>query len=147
MKAGADKTVAEAVVEQVTRGRTQEAILLRDAGKTEEANKLLMQNAAEINAFVEIGARRLAASAGPGRAVLGDGLSPCAGLPLADGPTAQGAAQPGKHRRRLRHALLRMAVIPEVAQRPSGTRVEHAVFHAGLDPGSELCSGRDDRMA
>ena len=53
MKAGADKTVAEAVVEQVTRGRTQEAILLRDAGKTDEANKLLMQNAAEINAYVK----------------------------------------------------------------------------------------------
>jgi Ca-activated chloride channel family protein len=53
VKAGADKTVAEAVVEQVTRGRTQEAILLRDAGKTEEANKLLMQNAAEINAYVK----------------------------------------------------------------------------------------------
>ena len=53
VKAGADKTVAEAVVEQVTRNRTQEAILLRDAGKTEEANKLLLQNAAEINAFVK----------------------------------------------------------------------------------------------
>jgi Ca-activated chloride channel homolog len=53
VKAGADKTVAEAVVEQVTRGRTQEAILLRDAGKIDEANKLLMQNAAEINAYVK----------------------------------------------------------------------------------------------
>jgi Ca-activated chloride channel family protein len=53
VKAGADKTVGEAVVEQVTRGRTQEAILLRDAGKIDEANKLLMQNAAEINAYVK----------------------------------------------------------------------------------------------
>jgi Ca-activated chloride channel family protein len=54
VKAASDKTVAEAVVEQVTRNRTQEAILLRDAGRTEEANKLLLQNAAEINAFVKV---------------------------------------------------------------------------------------------
>jgi Ca-activated chloride channel family protein len=54
VKAASDKTVAEAVVEQVTRNRTQEAILLRDAGRTEEANKLLLQNAAEINAFIKV---------------------------------------------------------------------------------------------
>jgi Ca-activated chloride channel family protein len=53
VKAASDKTVAEAVVEQVTRTRTQQAIALRDAGKPEEANKLLLQNAAEINAFIK----------------------------------------------------------------------------------------------
>ncbi|KAB2912297.1 MAG: VWA domain-containing protein [Hyphomicrobiaceae bacterium] len=53
VKASADPKVAEAVVEQVTRERTQRAIVLRDQGKHEEARGLLMQNAAEINALVK----------------------------------------------------------------------------------------------
>ncbi len=48
VKAGADPKVAEAVVEQVTRERTQRAIALQDAGKIKEARELLMQNASEI---------------------------------------------------------------------------------------------------
>ena len=51
VKAGVDNRVGEAVIEQITRGRTQEAIALRDQGKTEEARQLLLQNAAEINSF------------------------------------------------------------------------------------------------
>ena len=131
VKASADKKVAEAVIEQVTRGRTQEAILLRDAGKTEEAKKLLMQNAAEINAFVKSApgaSQRLRDLEGQYSA---NGLSPCAGLPLAAGPAAQGAAQPGKHRRRLRHALLRNVrahclCIPQARQRAERGLQRHA---------------------
>ena len=48
VKAGIDPKVAEAVVEQVTRERTQRAIALQDQGKVKEARELLMQNASEI---------------------------------------------------------------------------------------------------
>jgi Ca-activated chloride channel family protein len=43
-----DPKVAESVVEQVTRERTQRAVALQDAGRAAEARELLLQNAAEI---------------------------------------------------------------------------------------------------
>lgn len=51
VKAGTDAKVAEAVVEQVVLERGRAAVALRDAGKFEEAQALLKQNAAEINAY------------------------------------------------------------------------------------------------
>jgi Ca-activated chloride channel family protein len=52
VKAGQDKTVMEAVVQQVTRERAQMAVKLRDEGKRGEAAKLFQQNADEIGAFL-----------------------------------------------------------------------------------------------
>jgi Ca-activated chloride channel family protein len=51
VKAGADAKVAEAVVEQVVLERSRLAVDLRDRGKYEEAQSLLKQNAADINAY------------------------------------------------------------------------------------------------
>jgi Ca-activated chloride channel family protein len=51
VKAGLDQKVAEAVLEQSTRARTEQAIALRDQGKIKEANELLLQNASEIDTF------------------------------------------------------------------------------------------------
>lgn len=51
IRSKADSKVGESVVEQITRGRAQEAITLRDKGQHEEARKLLLQNATEIDAF------------------------------------------------------------------------------------------------
>jgi Ca-activated chloride channel family protein len=51
IKAGADAKVAEAVVEQAVLERARAAVALRDAGKYKEAQELLKQNAAEINAY------------------------------------------------------------------------------------------------
>jgi len=52
VKAGQDKAVMEAVVQQVTRERAQMAVKLRDQGKATEAAKLFQQNAEEIGAFL-----------------------------------------------------------------------------------------------
>lgn len=49
VKKAFDPKVAEAVVEQVTRERTQRAVALQDAGKLAEARELLMQNATELS--------------------------------------------------------------------------------------------------
>jgi Ca-activated chloride channel family protein len=49
--ASRDPKVAEAVVEQSVRARTQRAILLQDAGKHAEVPGLLLENAAEIEAL------------------------------------------------------------------------------------------------
>jgi Ca-activated chloride channel family protein len=52
VKAGQDKTVMEAVLQQVTRERAQTAVRLRDEGKRGEAAALFQQNADEIGAFL-----------------------------------------------------------------------------------------------
>ena len=52
VKAGQDKAVMEAVVQQVTRERAQAAVKLRDQGKGAEAAKLFQQNAQEIGAYL-----------------------------------------------------------------------------------------------
>jgi len=52
VKAGADPKVAETVLEQVTRERARQAILLQDAGKIGEARELLMRNAQDLNALM-----------------------------------------------------------------------------------------------
>jgi Ca-activated chloride channel family protein len=52
MKASADKTVLEAVLEQTTRERAQLAVQLRDQGKTKEAANLLEQNEAELRTYL-----------------------------------------------------------------------------------------------
>jgi Ca-activated chloride channel homolog len=49
VKKAFDPKVAEAVVEQVTRERTQRAVALQDAGKLAEARELLLQNATELH--------------------------------------------------------------------------------------------------
>ena len=51
VRANADTKVGEAVVEQVTRARAREAVILRDQGRFDDARTLLQQNATEINAF------------------------------------------------------------------------------------------------
>ena len=51
VKAGADPKVGEAVVEQITRERARQAVILRDKGQFEQARSLFQQNATEINAF------------------------------------------------------------------------------------------------
>jgi Ca-activated chloride channel family protein len=51
IKAGADGKVAEAVVEQVVLERGRAAVALRDAGKFDEAQSLLQQNALDIKAY------------------------------------------------------------------------------------------------
>lgn len=51
LKSGADPKVTEAVVEQITRERADKAVALRDSGKLQEANQLLMLNAQEIKAM------------------------------------------------------------------------------------------------
>jgi hypothetical protein len=51
VKAARDLKVTEAVLEQMTRERTQRAIALQDQGKIKEARDLMMQNATEINAL------------------------------------------------------------------------------------------------
>lgn len=74
--AGADPKVAEAVVEQVVNERSRQVVELRDAGKLEEAQALLRQNALDINAYaasvpspsahiLELGRQYNALSAGP----------------------------------------------------------------------------------
>ena len=52
VRAGRDAMVEEAVLEQVTRQRAQQAVKLRDAGKVSEARQLLMQNASELQSFL-----------------------------------------------------------------------------------------------
>jgi Ca-activated chloride channel family protein len=49
--ASVDPKVSEAIVEQVTRARSEQAIELRDQGKFEEARQLFMLNATEIQAL------------------------------------------------------------------------------------------------
>ena len=83
VKAGLDPKVAEAVVEQVTRERTQRAVTLQDQGKIKEARELLMQNAAEIQSLHGNHARALAAHARPAAAILGAGS---AGAPATAEP-------------------------------------------------------------
>jgi Ca-activated chloride channel family protein len=51
VKAARDLKVAEAVIEQTTRERTQRAVALQDAGNIKEARELMMQNAADIDAL------------------------------------------------------------------------------------------------
>jgi hypothetical protein len=48
VKAGIDPRVTEAVVEQVTRERARQAVILQDQGKIKEARELLLQNASQI---------------------------------------------------------------------------------------------------
>jgi Ca-activated chloride channel homolog len=60
--ANVDRTVTESVIEQTTRERTQQAVTLRDQGRTAEASALLGQNASEIRAY-------LAASPAPSAAL------------------------------------------------------------------------------
>lgn len=48
VKAGIDPKVTEAVVEQVTRERARQAVILQDQGKIKEARELLLQNASQI---------------------------------------------------------------------------------------------------
>ena len=50
-KAKLDRGVMEAVVEQTTRERAEQAVALRDRGMTDEARKLFQQNASEIRAY------------------------------------------------------------------------------------------------
>jgi Ca-activated chloride channel homolog len=52
VRAGRDPKVEEAVLEQVTRQRAQQAVKLQDAGKASEARQLLMQNATELQSFL-----------------------------------------------------------------------------------------------
>ena len=52
VRAGRDAKVEEAVLEQVTRQRAQQAVKLQDAGKASEARQLLMQNATELQSFL-----------------------------------------------------------------------------------------------
>jgi hypothetical protein len=52
VKAGIDPKVTEAVVEQVTRERTRQAVVLQDQGKVKEARELLLQNAGEIQGLI-----------------------------------------------------------------------------------------------
>ena len=52
VRAGRDAKVEEAVLEQVTRQRAQQAVKLQDAGKASEARQLLMQNASELQSFL-----------------------------------------------------------------------------------------------
>jgi Ca-activated chloride channel family protein len=54
VKAGIDPKVAEAVVEQVTRERARQAVLLQDQGKIKEARDLLLQNANEIQGLTSV---------------------------------------------------------------------------------------------
>jgi Ca-activated chloride channel homolog len=49
--AGADAKVAEAVVEQMVIERSRQAVALRDAGKFDEAQALIRQNALDIKAY------------------------------------------------------------------------------------------------
>jgi Ca-activated chloride channel family protein len=51
IKAGTDGKVAEAVLEQVVNERSRRVVELRDAGKLDEAQALLRQNALDIKAF------------------------------------------------------------------------------------------------
>jgi Ca-activated chloride channel family protein len=50
--AGRDRKVEEAVLEQVTRQRAQQAIKLKDDGNAGEARQLLLQNSKELEAFL-----------------------------------------------------------------------------------------------
>ena len=50
--ASLDQAVLEAVVEQTTRERAQQAVTLRDQGKRDEAAKLFRENASEIGAYL-----------------------------------------------------------------------------------------------
>ena len=59
--ASRDKTVLEAVLEQTTSERAQLAVELRDQGKTDEAARLLRQNAAELRAYLTGAAKPSAA--------------------------------------------------------------------------------------
>jgi Ca-activated chloride channel family protein len=52
VRAGEDPKVTEAVLEQVTRARAQEAVKLRDEGNVVQARQLLMQNATEIKSYL-----------------------------------------------------------------------------------------------
>ena len=61
VKASRDKMVLEAVLEQTTRERAQLAVELRDQGKTDEAARLLQQNAAELRAYLTAGGKPSAA--------------------------------------------------------------------------------------
>ena len=54
VRANTDTKVGEVVLEQVTRARAREAVILRDQGQHEQARQLLLQNATEINAFSSI---------------------------------------------------------------------------------------------
>jgi Ca-activated chloride channel family protein len=47
--ASIDLKVSASVVEQITRGRAQEAVLLRDRGRHDEARRLFEQNSADLN--------------------------------------------------------------------------------------------------
>ena len=51
-KAQLDRSVMDAVVEQTTRERAEQAGALRDRGLSEEARKLFAQNAAELQAYL-----------------------------------------------------------------------------------------------
>jgi Ca-activated chloride channel family protein len=51
VKAGRDQAVMSAVVEQTARERAQQAVKLRDEGKSTEAARLFQQNAEEIRTF------------------------------------------------------------------------------------------------
>jgi len=52
VEAGRDRKVEEAVLEQITRQRSQQAIKLKDDGNAGEARQLLLQNSKEIEAFL-----------------------------------------------------------------------------------------------
>ena len=51
-KAQLDRSVMDAVVEQTTRERAEQAVALRDRGLSEEARKLFAQNASELQAYL-----------------------------------------------------------------------------------------------
>jgi Ca-activated chloride channel homolog len=52
VEAGRDRKVEEAVLEQITRQRSQQAIKFKDDGNAGEARQLLLQNSKDIEAFL-----------------------------------------------------------------------------------------------
>ena len=92
IKAGTDAKVSEAVLEQVVNERSRRVVELRDAGKLDEAQGLLMQNALDIKAFA-------ATNPGMTRELFALGLQYEA---LSSQPAPASAQQLGEQRKKLR---------------------------------------------
>jgi Ca-activated chloride channel family protein len=91
--AGADAKVAEAVVEQVVNERSRRVVELRDAGKFDEAQALLRQNATYISAYA-------ASAASPNAHILELGRQYDA---MSAQPAPATASQIGEQRKMLRY--------------------------------------------